>query len=62
MSQQQLNSDPWTNSNVSPWGGGNALAVTRARADVFARTALIICGRAQLDEVMAAQATPVRQF
>ena len=45
-----------------PMGGVNALAVARARADVFARTALIIRGRAQLDEAMAATATPVRQF
>ena len=27
MSQQQPNSDPLTNSNQSPWGGGNALAL-----------------------------------
>ena len=62
MSQQQPNSDPWTNSNQSPWGGGNALAVARARADVFARTALIIRARAMLKEAMAAPGTPVRQF
>ena len=62
MSQKQLNSDPWTNSNQSPWGGGNALAVARARADVFARTALIIRARALLEEAKAAPATPVRQL
>ena len=62
MSQQQINSDPWTNSKQSPWGGGNALAVARARADVFARTALIIRARALLEEAMGAPATPVRQF
>ena len=62
MSQQQPNFDPWTNSNQSPWGGWNALAVARARADVFARTALIIRGRAQLEKAIAAPATPVRQF
>ena len=47
-------------SNQSLWGGGNALAVARARADVFARTALIIRVRALLEEAMAAPATPVR--
>ena len=61
MSQQQLNSDPWTNLNQSPWGGGNALAAARARADVFAVTALIIRARALLEEAMAAPATPVCQ-
>ena len=62
MAQQQPNSDPWTNSNQSPWGGENAFAVARARADVFARAAFIIRVRALLGEAMAAQATPVRQF
>ena len=62
MPQQQPNFDPWTNSNQSSWGGGNPLAVARAPADVFARTALIIRTRALLEEAMAAPATPVRQF
>ena len=61
MSQQQPNSDPWTNSNQSPWGGGNALAVARARPDVLDRAALIRA-RARLEEAMAAPATPVRPF
>ena len=62
MSQQQPNSDPWTNSNQSQWGGGNALAVARARADVLDRAALIIRARARLEEAMAAPATRVRPF
>ena len=62
MLQQQLNSDPWINSNQSPWGERNALTVVRARADVFARTALIIRARALLEEAMAVPATPVHQF
>ena len=62
MSLQQLNSDTWTNKNLSPWGGGNALAVSCAQANVYARTALIIRGRAQLDEAIAAPATPVSKF
>ena len=62
MSQQQRNSDPWTNSNQSSWGEGNALSVALARADVFARAALIIRARALLEEAMAAPATPVRPF
>ena len=62
MSQKQQNSVPWTNSNQSPWSDGNALAVARARTDVFARDALIIRARALFEEAMAAPATPVRQF
>ena len=38
------------------------LAVARAQADVLARTALIIRGRAQLKKAIAASATPVLQF
>ena len=60
MSQQPLNSDPWTNSNQSPLDEGNALAVARALADVFARAALIIRARALLEVAMAASAAPVR--
>ena len=37
MSQQQPDFDPWTNSDQNLWGGGNALAVALARADVLAR-------------------------
>ena len=62
MSQQQPNSDPWTNSNQILWSEGNALAVACAQADVFARAALIIRARALLKEAMAAPATPVRPF
>ena len=62
MSQQQQDFDPWTNSNQSLWGGGNALAVARARADVLARVALIIRERAFLEEAISAPATPVRPF
>ena len=62
MSEQQPNSDPWTNSNQSPWDEGNALAVARARADVFAHAALIIRARALLEEAMASPTTPVRPF
>ena len=62
MSQQQPEPDPWTNSNQSPWGGGNALAVARARADVLARAAFIICASSRLEEAMAAPATPFRRF
>ena len=62
MSQQQPDSDPWTNSNQTLWGGGNALAVARARADVLACGALIIRARALLEEAMSAPATPVRPF
>ena len=46
----------------SQWGGGNALTVARARADVCARTALIICTRVLLENAMAAPVTPIRQF
>ena len=62
MSQQEPNSDPWTNSNKSSWGGGKAFAVARARADVLDRVALIIRARARLEEAMAALETPVRPF
>ena len=62
MSQQQLNSDQWTNSNQSPCGGGNTLVLARSRAEVLARAALIIRARALLDEAMSAPATPVRPF
>ena len=62
MSQQQLNSDPWTNLNQIPWSGGNAYAVAREQADVFARAALIMCARALLKEAITAPATPVRPF
>ena len=48
--------------NQIPWGGGNAYAVARAQADVFARAALIIRARALLEEAMAAPATQVRPF
>ena len=60
MSQQQPNSDQWTNSKQNPWGGGNACVVARARVDVFAHAALIIRARALLKEAMAAPATQVR--
>ena len=43
-------------------GGGNALAVARARADVFARAALIIRARALLEEAIADPETPIRPF
>ena len=62
MSQQQSNFDPWTNSNQSLWGGGNALAVARARADVLVRAAFIIRAGAFLDKAISAPATPVRRF
>ena len=62
MSQQQPEFDPWTNSNQTLCGGGNALAVVRARADALARDALIIRARALLEEAISAQATPVRLF
>ena len=62
MSQQQPDFDPWTNSNQSLWGGGNALDVARARADVLARAALIISARAFLEETISAPATPIRPF
>ena len=62
MSQQQPDSDPWTNSNQSLWGGGSAVAVAQARADVLARAALIIRARVMLEEAIAASATPVRPF
>ena len=62
MSYQQPDSYPWTNSNQSPWGGGNALAVARARADVLAGAALIIRARVRLVEAMAVPATPVHPF
>ena len=62
MSQQQPDSDPWTNLNQTLWGGRNALAVARARADVFGRAALIIRARALLEEAMSTPATPVRPF
>ena len=42
MSQQQPNFDPWTNSNQTLWGAGNALAVARTRADALGRAALIV--------------------
>ena len=48
MLTQQQDFDPWTNSNQSLWGGGNALAVAQARADVLVRAALIIRARAFL--------------
>ena len=60
LSLQQLDSDPWTNSNQRISGGGNALAVARARADVLARAALIIRTSARLEKAMATSATPVR--
>ena len=62
MSQQQPNSDPWTNSNQSSWGGGNAVAVALAQADVLDRAALIIHACARLEDAMAAPATPVHPF
>ena len=62
MSQQQLKSDPWTNLNQIPWVGGNAYAVARAQADVFARAAFIIRARALLEEAMVAPPTPVCPF
>ena len=62
MLQQQPDFDPWTNSNQSLCGGGNALAVARARADVLARAALIIRARAFLEEAISAPATPIRPF
>ena len=62
MSQQQPDFDPWTNSDQNLWGGGNALAVARARADVLARAALIIRARAFLEETISAPATPIRPF
>ena len=62
MSQQQPNFDPWTNSNQSRLSGWNALAVARSQADVSARTALVIRGRAQLEKAISAPAIPVRQF
>ena len=40
--------------------GEIAPAFAQARADVFARAALIIRARAMLDEVMSIPATPVR--
>ena len=43
-------------------GGGNALALARARADVLTRAALIIRARALLEEAMSAPATRVRPF
>ena len=60
MSQQQPDFDPWTNSKQTLCIGENALAV--ARADVLARAALIIRGRALLKEAMSALATLVRLF
>ena len=60
--QQKRDFDPWTNSNHSPWGGNNALAVDRAQADVLARAALIIRARSLLEEAMSAPATPDRFF
>ena len=60
MSQQQPDSDPWTNSNQSLWGDGNAFAVARARSYVLARSAIIIRARTMLKEAIAAPATPVR--
>ena len=62
MSQQQPDSDPWTNSNQTLRGGGNAHAVPRARADVLARAALIIRALALLDEAMSTPATSVCPF
>ena len=62
MSQQQPDFDPWTNSNQSLLGGGNALVVARARDDALARAALIIRARALLEEAISAPATPVRPF
>ena len=62
LSQQQPDFDPWTTSNQTLWGDGNALAVARARADVFGRAALIIRARALLEEAMSASVTPVRPF
>ena len=62
MSQQQQNSDLWTNSNQSPWSGENALVVARARADKLSRSALIFRAQAKLEDAMAAPATPVYQF
>ena len=62
MSQQQPDFDPWTNSNQCLWGGGNALAVARARGDVLARAAFIIRARAFLEEAISAPATPIRSF
>ena len=38
----------------------NALAVARARADVFDLAAFIMCACAQLEKAMAAPATPIR--
>ena len=48
--------------NQTLWGGENALAVARARADVLARAALIIRASALLEEAMSTPATPVRPF
>ena len=62
MSQQQPDSDPWTNSNQTLWIGGNALAVARAPADVFGRAALIIRARVLLEEAISVPATPVCHF
>ena len=62
MSQQQPNSDLWTNTNQSSWDNGNALAVARVRADVLDRADLISRARARLEEAMAAPATLVRPF
>ena len=62
MPKQQPNSDPWTNWNQSSWGGGNALAVAGARADVLDRADFIIRARARLEKAMAGPATPVRPF
>ena len=62
FSQQQQNSDPWTNSNQSPWSGGNALAVAREQADVLSSLALIFRAHAQLEDAMVALETLVRQF
>ena len=62
MSQQQPNFDPWTNSNQTLYGGGNALAVARARADVLGRAALIVRAHDQLEDAMSALATPVCPF
>ena len=62
MSQQQPDFDPWTNSNQSLWGNGNALAVVRAQANVLARAALIIRARAFLEEAISSSATPICLF
>ena len=62
MLQQQPNFDIWTISNQSLYGGGNALAVARARADVLARAAVIIRTQALLVEAIFAPATQIRLF